>query len=144
MLRAYVRARPRHDVIDGKKLMTDKRIYVADRGYNSEKLFEQAYRLKGKLITPSKKGWRRGFYRKKMRKFYDDKTYKKRNSVESVFSSIKKRFGSSVMSRGFRLQEAEILSRIAIYNINSFLMRLIFYKAGKFAGDSSQPFSSKN
>lgn len=129
VLRARVRARPRHDVIDGKKLMSDKRTYLADKGYNSEKLFERAYELGGKLITPSKKGWRRGFYRKKMRKFYDEKLYRKRSSVESVFGSIKRRFGSSVMSRTFRMQRAEILSRIAIYNLNSFLAQLIFYNA---------------
>ena len=121
VLRAHVRARPRHDVIDAKKLMTDKRIYLADKGYNSEKLFEQAYELGGKLITPPKKGWRRGFYRKKMRKFYDEKIYRKRNPIESVFGSLKRRFGSSVMSRTFKMQRAEILSRIAIYNLNSFI-----------------------
>jgi hypothetical protein len=129
VLRAHVRARPRHDVIDAKKLMVDKRTYLADKGYNSEKLFEKAYELGGKLITPSKKGWHRGFYRKKMRKFYDEKLYKKRNPVEAVFGSIKRRFGSSVMSRTFKMQRAEILSRIAVYNMNSFLMRLIFYNA---------------
>ena len=104
--------------------MTDKRIYLGDKGYNSEKLFEQAYDLGGKLITPPKKGWRRGFYRKKMEKFYDEKTYRMRNPIESIFGSLKRRFGSSVMSRTFKMQRAEILSRIAIYNISSFLCGL--------------------
>lgn len=133
VLRAHVRARPRHDVIDAKKLMTDKRIYLGDKGYNSEKLFEQAHELGGKLITPPKKGWRRGFYRKKMRKFYDEKVYRMRNPIESVFGSIKRRFGSSVMSRSFRMQRAEILSRIAIYNLISFLCGLF----------STEPFKNK-
>ena len=124
VLRAHVRAYPRHDVLDAKKLIVDKRTYLADKGYNSEKLFESAYELGGKLITPPKKGWRRGFYRKKMLKFYNERIYNKRNSVESVFSSIKRRFGSSVMSRTFKLQRAEILSKIAIYNIAAFLSKL--------------------
>ncbi|MBI3027350.1 hypothetical protein HYY70_04500 [Candidatus Woesearchaeota archaeon] len=92
---------PRHDVIDAKKLMTDKRIYLGDKGYNSGK---------------------------KMGKFYDEKVYRMRNSIESVFGSLKRRFGSSVMSRTFKMQRAEILSRIAIYNLNSFFMWLIFYR----------------
>ena len=129
VLRARVRARSRHDVIDGIKLMTDKRTYLADKGYNSEKLFEKAYELDGKLITPPKKGWHRGFYRKKMCKFYDEKLYRKRNPVESIFGSLKRRFGSSVMSRTFKMQRAEILSRIAIYNISIFVLRFIFYNA---------------
>src|SRR3989338_4948739 len=124
VLRAHVRARPRHDVLDAKKLITDKRTYLADKGYNSEKLFEQTHKLGGRLITPPRKGWRRGFYRKKMRKFYDEKIYRMRNPVESVFGSLKRRFGSSVMSRTFKMQRAEILSRIAIYNLNSFLCDL--------------------
>ena len=121
VLRARVRARPRHDVIDAKKLMTDKRIYLGDKGYNSEKLFEHAYDLGGKLITPPKKGWRRGFYRRKMGRFYDEKIYRMRSPIESIFGSLKRRFGSSVMSRTFKMQRAEILSRIAIYNLNSFI-----------------------
>ena len=129
VLRAHVRARPRHDVIDAKKLMTDKRIYLGDKGYNSEKLFELAYELGGKLITPPKRGWHRGFYRKKMRRHYNEKVYRMRNSIESVFGSLKRRFGSSVMSRTFKMQRAEVLSRIAIYNLNS-LLCFIFYRAG--------------
>lgn len=124
VLRAHVRARPRHDVLDAKKLITDKRIYLADKGYNSEKLFEQTYKLKGVLMSPPKKNWHRGFYRKKMQKLYDQKLYAKRNNVESVFSSLKRRFGSSVMSRTFRLQRAEILSRIAVYNITALIYKL--------------------
>jgi len=127
VLRAHVRARPRHDVIDAKKLMTDKRIYLADKGYNSEKLFEKAHNLDGKLITPPKKGCKKGFYRKKMNKFYKDKLYNKRNNIEAIFGSIKRRFGSSVTSRTFKMQKAEILSRIAIYNIFNFKLKLIFY-----------------
>jgi hypothetical protein len=128
VLRAHVRARPRHDVLDAKKLITDKRTYLADRGYNSEKLFEQTCQLKGLLMTPSKKTWKKGFYRKKMQKLYNQKLYAKRNNVESVFSSLKRRFGSSVMSRTFRLQRAEILSRIAVYNITALIYKLFSTK----------------
>jgi len=124
VLRAHVRARPRHDVLDAKKLITDKRIYLADKGYNSEKLFEQTYNLEGLLMTPSKKTWKKGFYRKKMQKLYNQKLYAKRNNVESIFSSLKRRFGSSVMSRTFQLQRAEILSRIAVYNITALIYKL--------------------
>ena len=128
VLRAHVRARPRHDVLDAKKLITDKRIYLADKGYNSEKLFEQTYNLKGLLMTPSKKTWKKGFYRKKMQKLYDEKLYAKRNNVESIFSSLKRRFGSSVMSRTFQLQRAEILSRIAVYNVTALIYKLFSTK----------------
>ena len=117
VLRAHVRARPRHDVIDAKKLMTDKRVYLADRGYNSESLFERAHKLGGVLSTPPKKNHRRGFYRKKSMKGYSEELYHQRSNVESAFSSLKRRFGSAVMCRTFRLQRAEILSRIALYNI---------------------------
>jgi hypothetical protein len=129
VLRAHVRARPRHDVLDAKKLITDKRTYLADQGYNCEKLFEQAYNLGGALITPPRKGYEKGFYRKKAAKKYNKKVYNPRSNIESVFSSLKRRFGSNVKSRIFRTQRAEILSRIAIYNLIKDISKTIFYKA---------------
>jgi len=131
VLRAHVRARPRHDALDAKKLITDKRTYLADKGYNSEKLFKQTHLLGGVLITPPKKTWKKGFYRKKMQKLYNQKLYGKRNNVESVFSGLKRRFGSSVMSRTFRLQRAEILSRIAVYNVTALIYKLFSTKPVK-------------
>jgi hypothetical protein len=137
VLRAHVRARPRHDVIDAKKLITDKRIYLADKGYNCEKLFEQAHDLGGVLITPPRKGYKKGFYRKKSAKKYNKKTYNPRSNIESVFSSIKRRFGPNIKSRIFRTQRAEILTRIALYNTikdfiqNYFLQSLLFRKQFK-------------
>ena len=49
---------------------------------------------------------------------FDEKIYHQRSKVETVFSVIKRKYGSSVLSRSFETQKRELLLRMIAYNID--------------------------
>ena len=125
-LAAKVRVRPAHDVKDAKQLIKniDAKIAVADKGYTSEELHEQAYNQGTLLMVPLRKNIRRGFYRKKHSKQFRTRTYYRRELIEAGFGALKRTLGASVSSRKARTIRSELLCRLACYNIFLFLSRL--------------------
>jgi transposase len=68
-------------------------------------------------VAPVRKGCRRGRYRKIMRDCMDWCLYWQRNIVESLFSALKRLFGSTVKSKHIRTINAEMFCRLIAYNI---------------------------
>ncbi|MGI0087960.1 MAG: transposase [Nitrosotalea sp.] len=58
----------------------------------------------------------RGRYRKQMRSTFDDTLYHQRNKCETIFSVIKRRFGSEIMARNGTMMTRELLYRVLAYN----------------------------
>ena len=124
---AKIRVLPAHDVRDAKFLLeqSKSKIAVADKGYNSEKLFQLAHEQGTVLMVPEKSNAKRGFFRKKMQKLFRNRTYHRRELVESGNGSIKRKFGSSVSSKKARTIRSELYGRLVCHNIFSFIQRLL-------------------
>jgi len=72
-------------------------------------------------IIHFKKDWRRIAKRQ-----FDEKTYHQRSKVETIFSSIKRKYGSNLRARDFFSQKKEILCKLIAYNIDR-ITKNIFY-----------------
>ena len=117
---------------------------LADAGYDSEKNHQYArevYRIK--TTIPPKHGRPtltekplRGKYREQMRTQFDKQTYGQRWQVETVFSMIKRNFGSAVRARTYWSQNREMMLLAITHNIAIILLvKELFYRA------CSVPFS---
>jgi len=116
---AKIRILPAHDIKDSEFLIknSNSKIAVLDKGYNSEKLFELAFNCGMIIMIPEKSNAKRGFYRKKMLKFFRLRTYHRREMVESGNSSTKRKYGSSVNSKKARTIRSEVYGRLACHNL---------------------------
>lgn len=126
ILALRLRATKAHDIKDAKYLL--KRIYrkpkklVADKGYDAEWLHQYCHSLSIQAVIPmrdygTKKIYRGKSYRKLSSKGFNLKTYHRREMIESVFSAVKRKFGSSVSSVKFSAQRAEMYCRAIAHNI---------------------------
>jgi len=109
-----------------EKIYKISRIF-ADMAYNNRKIidricgsgaipfipFPKNVRAKTTSSKYYKKAYR--FFRDYPREFYN--IYHKRSVVESVFGSIKKRFGETIKSKLYTSQVNELLCKIASYNV---------------------------
>ena len=80
----------------------------------------------------------RGRYRKLMRREFDDVLYHQRNKCETIFSVIKRKFGSEIKSYNDSMKEKKLLYRVLAYNchrmcIISCLLWMMSMKPGKFS-----------
>jgi IS5 family transposase len=107
--------------------------FVADKGYDSEK--NMSY-LAEKGVAPliSMKNMEipkhktKGTTRKYMKSCFDYGIYFNRAKCETIFSSIKRKYGSILKSRTLRTQKMEILTKVLAYNINQvidFMLKII-------------------
>ena len=110
-------------------------IFVLDMGYDAEWI-HRMIRERGILsMIPVRKksstiGRTKGRYRKEMRRSFDGTLYHQRNKCETIFSVIKRRFGSEVKSHHGAMKERELLYRVLAYNCHrmiviSCLLRMI-------------------
>ncbi|PIN84004.1 MAG: transposase, partial [Nitrosopumilales archaeon CG11_big_fil_rev_8_21_14_0_20_33_24] len=60
--------------------------------------------------------------RKKMRREFDDTLYHQRNKCETIFSVIKRKFGSEIKSYNDTMKEKELLYRVLAYNCHRMTM----------------------
>ena len=120
VLSAVVRLLPAHDVRDVPKLLRQTpcqhKTLVADKGYDSEKIHELCYEKNIQTMIPSRKRCKKGFYRHKMLKKFRTQTYRRREIIESIFSSIKRKFGSTVQCCRARTVRAQIFCRLILHN----------------------------
>ena len=101
--------------------ITPMSVMVLDRGYDAEPVHQMIRdenvisvipaRIKSHLISRI-----RGRYRKMMRSDFDETTYHQRNKCETIFSVIKRRFGSEIKSYDDSMKEKELLYRVLAYN----------------------------
>jgi len=98
---------------------------VADKAYDCEVNHEFVHQCIGaQCIIPvkhSKTGAVHGHYREQVAKGFDEQLYHRRSLVETVFSVIKRRFGSSVNSRLLPMQNKEAALLAVVYNVYRYL-----------------------
>ncbi len=120
-----VRAKPRGDVKDAPYLVKRTRSkvckLVADRGYDSEEFFEFLNYRQIEPVIKTKRTSKKGFFRKKMKKAFRERTYHRRSLIESGFGSLKRKYGSYVSGRNIGSQRAEVYIRAILHNISSAL-----------------------
>jgi len=124
-----IRLSPRNDTIDFMSVLRDLKCdyVVADRGYDSKKnrrfvlrqmkanpqipyrIISPVYRLNG--------GTKLKFH---------EQIYHQRSKVETVFSVIKRKYGSFILSKSFESQKKELIFRLIAYNVDRKLILSVF------------------
>jgi hypothetical protein len=126
------RAKIAHDIKDARYLVKHlpykPNKLVADKGYDAEWLHKFCQNRGIQAMIP-KRDWgkpRVGITRLRYtsQKKFRKRTYHRREMVESTFSSIKKKFGSSVSSVKFSAQRAEMYCRAITHNVMSYFLGL--------------------
>jgi hypothetical protein len=130
-----IRKHRRHDTVDfgpmfNKVKNLDFDYFVADKGYDSEKnhkfVFESGKHslisLKNQHIPIHKT---KGRYRKLAKRNFETALYTQRELTESIFSSLKRKYGSKLRARKFKTQKIELLCRILSYNIERAIKSVI-------------------
>ncbi len=95
--------------------------YVLDKGYDAESIHrqirEEIHAISLIPVRTRKRKRIHGRYRRELASTFDEKTYHRRNLVETVFSVLKRTLGESLRSRKYRLQAKEIKIKIILYNL---------------------------
>lgn len=139
ILKQTIHKSPRHDCKDFMSLVKNiKTNFVcADKGYDSENNHKFVIKnLDAKSYIPTRNyGCKRiprsnRKYRNQARREFNEKSYHQRSKVETIFSVIKKKYGSCLKARTFDSQKKEILCKLIAYNLDriikiySFLLRV--------------------
>ena len=122
ILAQKIRLGPRNDNIDFERVMKDIscKYVVADKGYDSRsnRLFV-LNNLKAYPHIPYRKYSGVTYTNNGTKKVIcNNKIYHQRSKVETVFSVIKRKYGSFVLSKTFETQKRELLIRLVAYNID--------------------------
>lgn len=127
ILAQKIRLGPRNDHIDFERVMKNVKckIVVADRGYDSKRnRYFVLRKMKAYPHIPYRKISGRTYERLGVPLKFDKKIYHQRSKVETVFSVIKKKYGSFVLSKSFETQKRELLTRLIAYNVDRKLINL--------------------
>lgn len=92
-------------------------VLLEDKGFDAEWLHQWLNENGTFSVAPARKGCRRGRHRKLLRDCFDWTLYWQRNIVESLWSALKRLFGSNVMCKHIRTQTVELFCRLIAYNI---------------------------
>ena len=103
-------------------------IMVLDKGYDAESVHQMIRENNVLSMIPVRK--REDYpircthrrYRKLMRRDFDETLYHQRNKCETIFSVIKRRFGSEIKSYNESMREKELLYRVLAYNCHRMCM----------------------
>jgi len=118
------RIAPAHDTKDFIPLLkkikgTKIKMVFADKGYDSKKNRKFVYKKLGaRPNIPKRKNSGPNY----LSKMYDKKTYHQRSKSETVFSVIKRLFGSALRSSKLMTQRIEILYKCLAYNFRRLSM----------------------
>lgn len=132
ILALRLRAKSAHDSRDVKYLVNrlkDKPIkLIADKGYDAEWV-HQFCKSKGIFAVIPIRNWGKVRHknfslRRLSQNDWNQKTYGRREMVESVFSAIKRKFGCSVSSLSMRRMRAEMYLRAIAHNLELLLKGL--------------------
>ncbi len=143
-----IRRKPRHDTKDFKLLLKDIVCthVVADKGYDDHKLRRFVFHtLKATPIIPKRRSHHfYGYIRGKQK--IDGKNYHQRSKVETVFSVIKRKYGSVLRCKSYATQQTELISKMITYNLDRRLNYLLLIikgctKAREWAGNLLSVFS---
>ena len=121
VLSQKIRLGPRNDHVDFESVMKNIncKYVVADKGYDSKSNRYFVLRnMNAYPHIPYRKISGRNYERAGVPLKFDKKIYHQRSKVETVFSVIKRKYGSSVLSKSFETQKRELLIRLIAYNID--------------------------
>ncbi len=121
ILSQKIRLGPRNDNIDFERVMENIKCkyVVADKGYDSKKNRYFVLRnMKAYPHIPYRKTSGIIYEKAGVPLKFDKKIYHQRSKVETVFSVIKRKYGSFVLSKSFETQKRELLIRLVAYNID--------------------------
>jgi hypothetical protein len=116
-----IRRKPRHDVKDFPSLFKkyhNFKNFFADRGYDSEKIYEKCFDKGIQTFIKPKKNIRKGFYRRKQMKNYSEEIYHQRSLVETGFSCLKRKYGGYTLTKSAKSVKAELYLRAFANNLN--------------------------
>jgi transposase len=144
---AKIRLKRRHDIVDAIPILKKSRLLgkiltvVADRGYDSEELMQYIeHEIQAKTVIalkylkkPLKRT--RGEIRKRLKKAFPQEEYHQRSKSETVNSTIKRRYDSTIRARKNHTQRQEVLLKILTHNLTlaNKLVEILkdFYRATK-------------
>jgi transposase len=115
-----IRITPRHDMQDVKyliKRIKDLKVLCADKGYSAEWLYEECFWKGIQTFIPSKKNVKRGHFRKKQMKKWDQDKYNLRSNIEAGFSAIKRKYGANIKAKKMKGINTEILCKGIVHNL---------------------------
>lgn len=101
--------------------ITPMLIMALDKGYDSEPIHQMIHNENMISMIPPRNitaliSRTRGKYRKQMKREFDESLYHHRNKTETIFSVIKRKFGSEIKSYNDTMREKELLYRVLAYN----------------------------
>jgi hypothetical protein len=142
VLSLKVRKAPANDCRDFIPLLKkiNPWLVIADKGYDTEKNLLYLRSRNIHAVIPVRTGHnspRRTKLRKRMKRWFErnpvaDEVYHERSKVESVFSSLKRKFGDVLHSRSTLLRKKELKLRFFVYNVCRqcvFCFMEVFYRA---------------
>jgi transposase len=120
-----IRLGPRNDNIDFKHLLKDLDVdyVIADKGYDSKKNRQFVVnKLKAIPVIPKRRYTKHYGYLRGNKKI-DGSAYHQRSKAETVFSVIKRRYGSVLLSKRFATQKKELQMKLVAYNIDKLIRK---------------------
>lgn len=118
-------AKPKHEarkIPNLHKQFPKIKTLILDKGFDAEWLHKYLNNKGTFSIIPVRKNCKRGKFRKFMKKYFDYSIYWQRNIIESLFSSIKKLFGTHLLSKNIKTQSSEIFCRLIAYNLGYYFL----------------------
>jgi len=69
-------------------------------------------------MIKTRKDVKKGFYRRKQMKYYDEEGYPQRNGIEGGFGSIKRKYRGSVSGKNLKSIRTKIFCKAIAHNLN--------------------------
>ena len=119
---AKIRVLPAHDIKDARPLISKSKpkIAVADKSYDANSLHEYCSENNIDAYIPireyGKSRHNNHTARRKAAKLFNLRKYHRRELIESGYSGLKHKYGTSVSSVNAKMIRAEIYSRLICYN----------------------------
>jgi len=127
ILRQAIHKSPRNDYRDFMVVMNKlkPKVVCADKGYDSNENHKFVIQeLGAKSLIAIKdygnkrhRNWRKD-WRRVAKKQFDEKEYHQRSKVETIFSCVKRKYGSNLKAKDFYSQKKEVLCKLIAYNID--------------------------
>ena len=137
-----IRLGPRNDNIDFKSLLKNlsAKFVVADKGYDSkENRYFVLRMLKAYPHIPYRKFSGVIYEKAGVKLKFDERIYHQRSKAETVFSVIKRKYGSIVRAKRFESQRKEIIYRLVAYNLDRKIILSLLIRG--FQQNSMMPVS---
>jgi|SRR3989338_7612075 len=114
-----VRSRPRQDLQDVKYLLQGQKCktLLADRAYDAEFLHEYCWKRNIYANIKPKLWNKRGWYRRKQRRLFDEKKYHQRSLIESAQSAVKRKYGDHTLAKHIGSIRVEAYCKAIAYNM---------------------------